>query len=104
MLTGLTLIMTTNMKRAINAAPPSQHTTVVYLLTCCPRLNYIISLFSSTSNTSFSKLMYLRDRYNQKESHHHISLFITTWAHDSIFPPVTAGELFVVPSTTNTSA
>lgn len=73
MLTGLTLIMTTNVKKAINDAPPSRHTSLVYLLTHWPRLNYVISPFSSTYNTSSSKLIHLRD--NQKTSHHHASLY-----------------------------
>lgn len=73
MLTGLTLIVTANVKRAINDVPPPRRTTRVYLLTHWPRLNYVISPFPSISNTSSSKLIHRRD--NQKKPHHHISLY-----------------------------
>lgn len=78
MLTGLTLVMATNVKRAINAAPLSQHTTLVYLLNRWPRLNYVISPFSWISNTSSSKFIHLSN--NQKKFHHQVFLY-TTWTH-----------------------
>ena len=60
MLTGLTLILTTNLKRTIDDAQKSYDTSLVHLLAHYPRLTITFLISPQIPGTSSSKLMHLR--------------------------------------------